>query len=98
MTTTTTEVELTCEEKLEALEEHCRELEEALRKEIQFKTAKELGGKQIWLPMTNLVDIFHKSWKLFNSIKGERSAMKLVFSISNEGRIIGVESHSEENK
>lgn len=89
------EQEFTCEEELEALKERCKELEEALRKEIQWKTATDLrsASPQIWLPVMNLVEIFHTAYQIRNNaLANNKLSTKLIFTVSNEGRIVDVSS------
>lgn len=88
-----TESELTCEERLEAANERILELEQALRKEIQFRTAKDLrnDSTQIWLPVMNVIDIFHKAYLIRNhALANNKSSTKLIFTVSNEGKVIDV--------
>ena len=86
-----TESEFTCEERLEAANTRIDELEVALRKEIQFKTAKDLRGGEIWLPVLDVIAIFHKAYQLRNALVNNNNRhAKLIFTITNEGRIIDV--------
>ena len=83
------EPEFTCEEKLEAREVEIKELREALRKEITFRTAKDLHANQVWLPVTSMIDIFHKGYLLCkDAINNNNRHAKLIFTVTNEGRVI----------
>lgn len=87
------EPELTCDEKLEAANDRINELEQALRKEITFRTAREMQGRDIWLPVMDVIDIFHKTYQLRNTaINKDKRHTKILFTISNEGRVIDVSS------
>lgn len=89
--------ELTCEELLEAAKDRILELEQALRKEITFRTAREMQGPKIWLPVMNLVEIFHEAYQIRNkALANNKSNIKLMFTVSNEGRIVGVQTEEEE--
>lgn len=93
------EVELTCEDRLEAANDRIKELEEALRKEIHFRTAREMQGTEIWLPVLDLISLFHKAYQLRNdAINNNKKHTRLIFSISNEGRITDVQAAEEEEK
>jgi hypothetical protein len=88
----------TCEERLEACEIENKELREALRKEIHFRTARDLSHSQIWLPVMNVIEIFHKAYQIRNHVlSNNKENTKLIFTISNEGRITDV-IKSEENE
>ena len=91
------EPKLTCEEELEASRERIDELEVALRKEITFRTATDLKGRDIWLPVTSMIDIFHKGYLLSkDAINNNKRNTKLIFTISNEGRVIDVSTEDTE--
>lgn len=88
----------TCEERLEACEVENKELREALRKEITFRTAKDMQGTKVWLPVMNLVEIFHEAYQIRNqALANNKSNLKLMFTISNEGKIISVSAKPEED-
>lgn len=89
----------TCEERLEACEVENKELREALRKEITFRTAKDMQGTKVWLPVMNLVEIFHEAYQIRNqALANNKENAKLIFTISNEGRIISVSTKAEEEE
>lgn len=94
-------IELTCEEKLEAANSRMLELEQALRKEISFRTAKDLrsDSTQIWLPVMNLIEIFHEAYQIRNkALANNKENTKLIFTVSNEGRIIDVDQDTAEDE
>jgi len=83
------ELEFTCEEKLEAANVRILELEQALRKEITFRTATDLRGGDIWLPVTSMIEIFHKGYLLCkDAINNNKRHAKLILTVTNEGRVI----------
>ena len=93
----TAEPLFTCEERLEACEIENKELREALRKEIHFRTAKDMQGPRVWLPVMNLVEIFHEAYQIRNqALANNNSKLKLMFTVSNEGRIVAVSSAKAE--
>lgn len=92
-------IELTCEEKLEALQLRCSELEDALKQANLFRTARDMQGpikQTIWLPVMSLVEIFHEAYQIRNhALANNNSNLKLMFTVSNEGRIVGVSQEEE---
>lgn len=84
---------------LEVAEERIKELEDALRKEITFRTAREIQGNQdklIWLPVMDLIGIFHKAYQLRNNaVNNNKKHAKLMFIITNEKRVTDVEIDEE---
>lgn len=89
---------LTCEEKLEATEERCRELEEALKQANLFRTAKDMQASKVWLPVMSLLEIFHESYQIRNqALANNKENTKLMFTVSNEGRIVGVQAEEVES-
>jgi hypothetical protein len=90
------ELPLTCDEMLEAANVRISELEVALRKEINFRTARDLGPTQIWLPVMNVIEIFHKAYQIRNhALSTNKENTKLIFTVSNEGRVIDVQAASQ---
>lgn len=90
------ELELTCEEKLEALQLRCSELEDALKQANLFRTARDMQGPRVWLPVMSLVEIFHEAYQIRNkALANNSSNMKLMFTVSNEGRIVGVSAKED---
>lgn len=86
------ERELTLEEQLEVAHSEIRELKEALRKEIQFKTAKDWPSHaqelQIWIPCIDALNLFVKinearRW----AIDHNDPWRKLLFEIDEYGRV-----------
>lgn len=86
------EREPTCEEELEILKEEKRELQEALRKEIEFKTASELPRQtqklDIWIPAIDAINLFMainqaRRW----AIDHNDPWRKLIFEIDEYGRV-----------
>lgn len=86
------EREPTCEEELEILQEEKRELQEALRKEIEFKTASELPKQtqklDIWIPAIDALNLFMsineaRRW----AIDHNDPWRKLLFEIDEYGRV-----------
>lgn len=91
------EPQLTCEEKLEALQLRCSELEDALKQANLFRTARDMQGPRVWLPVMSLVEIFHQAYQIRNhALANNNSNMKLMFTVSNEGRIVGVQAEEEQ--
>lgn len=98
--TLTSEPELTCEEKLEAANSRIDELEQALRKEITFRTATDLKGKDLWLPVMDLIGIFHKAYQLRNNaVNNNKKHSKLIFTVTNEGKVadVNIKESEEDN-
>lgn len=86
---------LTSEELLEAANARILELEQALRKEITFRAATDLRGREIWLSVMDLIDIFHKAYQLRNdAVNNNNRWAKLIFTVTNEGRVIDVKLES----
>lgn len=84
------ERELTCEEENTILKEEKRELQEALRKEIEFKTASTFRTQQldIWIPAIDALNLFVKinearRW----AIDHNDPWRKLLFQIDEYGRV-----------
>lgn len=83
-----TEPEFTVEELLEAARERIKELEEALRKEIHFRTATDIHDMQIWIPAIDALHLFvplNKARR--HAIDNNDPWRKLIFTVTNEGRI-----------
>lgn len=86
------ERELTLEEQLEVAHSEIRQLKEALRKEIQFKTAKDFPSHaqklDIWVPAIDALNLFVKinearRW----AIDHNDPWRKLIFQIDEYGKV-----------
>ena len=91
------EPHLTCEEHLEAANLRINELEEALRKEINFRTAREMQGQQTWLYVIDALNLRMSIRKEAEpSIEKSRAYDKLIFTVADDGRVTDVKAAQEE--
>jgi hypothetical protein len=86
------EEELTCEQENSILKQEKKELQEALRKEIEFKTASEFSKQaqklDIWIPAIDALNLFMsineaRRW----AIDHNDPWRKLLFDIDEYGRV-----------
>lgn len=90
---------LTCEEQLQAASVRIDELEQALRKEINFRTARDLQGRQTWLYVIDALNLRMAIRKQAEpSIEKSRPYDKLIFTVANDGRVTDVKSSEENNR
>lgn len=86
-----------CEEQLEAANVRILELEQALRKEINFRTARDMQGREVWLYVIDALNLRMAIRKEAEpSIEKSKAYDKLIFTVSNDGRVTDVK-RSEEN-
>lgn len=83
------------QEKIEVLLERNKELQEALRKQIEFKTAKELP-KEIWLHAVNAPFLFaslakciQHANKTMRLTDAEQEQRKIFLNFTEEGQVLG---------
>lgn len=91
------EEEFTVEELLEAARDRIKELEEALRKEIHFRTATDVHDKEIWIPAIDALHLFvplNKARR--HAIDNNDPWHKVIFTVTNEGRITDANLEEEE--
>lgn len=97
MTIEEQEPPFTCEELLEIRNSRIKELEEALRKEINFRTAREMQGKQTWLYVIDALNLRMSIRKEAEpSIEKSRAYDKLIFTVAEDGRVTDVKAATEE--
>ena len=89
--------ELTCEEQLQAASSRIDELEQALRKEINFRTARDLQGRQtIWLYVIDALNLRMAIRKEAEpSIEKSIPYDKLIFTVDDDGRVRDVKNAHE---
>jgi len=96
--TTQDETPLTTEEELEAAKVRIDELEQALRKEINFRTAREMQAKQTWLYVIDALNLRMAIRKEAEpSIEKSRPYDKLIFTVAGDGRVTDVKASQENN-
>jgi hypothetical protein len=89
---------LSCEEQLQAASVRIDELEQALRKEINFRTARDMQGKEVWLYVIDALNLRMSIRKEAEpSIEKSRAYDKLIFTVAEDGRVTDVKA-AEENK
>lgn len=92
-----TDPPLTCEEQLEAMKVEINELKEALRKEINFRTATDLRDKNVWLYVIDALNLRMAIRKEAEpSIMKDKAYDKLIFTVADDGRVTDVKNVQEE--
>lgn len=94
--------ELTCEEENILLKEEKRELQEALRKEIEFKTATELPRTQvldIWIPAIEAIKLFVPlNQARRQAIDHNDPWHRLIFKIAEDGHVQDAKLENQEQE